>query len=311
MNVLLWHVHGSYTTAFVQGAHTYLVPVLPGRPPSARGKPAGWGWPESVIEVTPEEAREHEIDVVVLQRPEELAGGATAFLGREPGIGVPAIYLEHSTPQGRVAEMQHPAADRSDLLVVHVTQFNALFWDCGSTSTRVIEHGIPDPGYRYSGVLERAICLINEPARRTRVTGTDLVAQMRRRIPLSLYGINSEAAGGDGELQPAERFDDLARHRVYFHPYRWTSLGLSLIEAMQVGMPVVALATTEAPAAIPAGAGVVSNDLVELERGLRSYLAEPEAATAAGRVARAAALERYGLDRFLADWDAALHEVAA
>ena len=32
--------------------------------------------------------------------------------------------------------------------VVHVTHFNDLFWDCGSTPTVVIEHGIVDPGHR-------------------------------------------------------------------------------------------------------------------------------------------------------------------
>ena len=33
MNILLWHVHGSWTTAFVQGQHRYLVPVTPDRGP--------------------------------------------------------------------------------------------------------------------------------------------------------------------------------------------------------------------------------------------------------------------------------------
>ena len=39
----------------------------------------------------------------------------------------------------------------------------------------------------------------------------------------------------------------MARRRLYLHPVRWTSLGLSLLEAMHLGMPVVALATTEVP----------------------------------------------------------------
>ena len=50
----------------------------------------------------------------------------------------------------------------------------------------------------------------------------------------------------------------MARRRVYLHPIRWTSLGLSLLEAMHLGMPVVALATTEVPEAVPPEAGVVS-----------------------------------------------------
>jgi len=48
------------------------------------------------------------------------------------------------------------------------------------------------------------------------------------------------------DLPQARMHHALARRRAYLHPFRWTSLGLSLIEAMQLGMPVLALATTDA-----------------------------------------------------------------
>jgi glycosyltransferase involved in cell wall biosynthesis len=105
--------------------------------------------------------------------------------------------------------------------------------------------------------------------------------------------------------------DELARRRVYVHPIRWTSLGLSLLEAMHLGMPVVALATTEAVEAVPPAAGVLSTRVEALADGVRTFLAEPDRARAAGEAARAAALERYGLGRFLSDWDRLLEEVAA
>jgi glycosyltransferase involved in cell wall biosynthesis len=79
---------------------------------------------------------------------------------------------------------------------------------------------------------------------------------------------------------------------------------------MQLGMPVVALATTEAPEAVPAGAGVLSTRVDVLADAVRAYVAEPERARADGRTARAAAVARYGLDRFLADWDLLLEEVS-
>ena len=95
----------------------------------------------------------------------------------------------------------------------------------------------------------------------------------------------------------------LARRRVYLHPMRWTSLGLSLIEAMMLGMPVVALASTEAVDAVEPSCGVVSTNVPTLIAGVREFLAEPEAARLAGKAARAAALQRFGLARFLSDWD--------
>ena len=55
-----------------------------------------------------------------------------------------------------------------------------------------------------------------------------------------------------GDLPQDRLHTEMARRRVYLHPVRWTSLGLSLIEAMMLGMPVVALATTEAAVDVPA-----------------------------------------------------------
>ena len=307
MNVLVWHVHGSWTTAFVQGPHRYLVPVTPDRGPDGRGRARTWDWPASVVEVTPEEAAESEVDVVVLQRPHELFGLAARWLGgRQPGRDVPAVYLEHTSPEGQVNEMRHPAADRPDLTVVHVTHFNALFWDTGTTPTRVIEHGIVDPGHRYTGELPRAAAVVNEAARRGRVTGTDLLARFGGVVPVDLFGMGAAALGGIEDLPQDRLHDEMARRRVYLHPVRWTSLGLSLLEAMHLGMPVVALATTEVPEAVPPEAGVVTNRLDVADTALRRLVADPEEAQVLGKGAREAALARYGLARFLADWDAAL-----
>jgi glycosyltransferase involved in cell wall biosynthesis len=312
VRILLWHVHGSWTTAFVQGNHEYLVPVLPDRGPDGRGRAQTWDWPASVVEVTPEEAATAEVDVVLLQRPEELFGLAEHWLGgRTPGRDVPAVYLEHTSPEGRVSEMRHPAADRSDLTLVHVTHFNDLFWDAGSTRTSVIEHGIVDPGYRYTGELRRAAVVVNEAARRGRVTGIDLLPRLNGDLAIDVFGIDAERVGGIDGLPQERLHAEMARRRVYLHPVRWTSLGLSLLEAMELGMPVVALATTEVVEAVPRDAGVLSTNADVLRRALRDLLAEPERGREMGLKARRAALGRYGLQRFLAGWDALLEEVAA
>jgi glycosyltransferase involved in cell wall biosynthesis len=102
---------------------------------------------------------------------------------------------------------------------------------------------------------------------------------------------------------------ELARRRVYVHPLRWTSLGLSLLEAMHLGMPVVALDSTEVSEAVPAGAGVVSTRVGALADAVRYLVTDADAAGALGRRGREAVLARYGLARFVDDWDRVLREV--
>jgi len=302
VNILLWHVHGSWTTAFVQGKHRYLVPVNDARDEWGRGRARTFDWPSTVVELPLGEIRD--ADVAIVQRPEEL---------RLLPPGLPVIYVEHNTPKGAVPQTRHPMADRDDLIIAQVTHFNQLFWDTGQTRTTVIEHGIVEPAARYSGEQERLAVVTNEPVRRGRVTGTDLFGRFAHVAPLDVFGMGVAALSGAGittyDDPPQRRLHELvARRRAYLHLCRWTSLGLSLIEAMQIGMPVLALATTEAVEAVPADAGVISTRVDTLVEAAHWLLAEPAQASRLGERARQVALARYGLDRFLADWDRLLEE---
>jgi hypothetical protein len=318
VKILLWHVHGAWTTAFVQGQHTYFVPVTPERGPYGRGRADTYPWPDSVVEVKPGDLADLDVDVLVLQRPEEWALAARR-LGRRPGRDVPVIYVEHNTPRVDVPNSRHPMADRDDVVLVHVTHFNELFWDSGGTRTVVIEHGIPDPGERYTGELDRLAVVVNEPVRRGRVTGTDLLPRFAEVAPLDVYGMGVAGLPEhlDMELNvvddppQARMHAEICRRRAYVHPLRWTSLGLSLLEAMSLGMPVLALATTEAVEAVPPDAGVLSTRVDVLLEAARWLLAEPADARRLGARARVVAQARYGLDRFQTDWDLLLHQVAS
>ena len=315
MRILIWHVHGSWTTAFVQGPHEYVVPVLPDRGPDGRGRARTWDWPASVRELSPEALRHSDVDLVVLQRPHEL-DLVEQWTGRRPGHDVPAVYLEHNTPGGNVPFTRHPLADQDRIPIVHVTHFNRMIWDCGGARTCVVEHGIPDPGYRYTGETARAAVVINDPLRRGRAVGADLVADLAEAVPVDLFGMGAEAFGRQLELgdrlrvyedvPQSQMHDQLARRCVYVHTARWTSLGLSLVEAMQLGMPVVALAATEAVRAVPPSTGVLVTSPEELVTAAVRLVDDPDQARETGRRGRDEALRRYGLERFLADWEAVL-----
>jgi hypothetical protein len=321
MRILAWHVHGSWMTAFVHSRHDVLVPVVPDRGPDGLGRATTYSWPARVREVPPEEiagiAAGRGLDVVVLQRPGD-ADLLRAWTGLEAGRDVPAVYVEHNTPRGDVTGWRHHLADQRRIPIVHVTHFNAAMWDNGEAPVRVIDHGVPDPGHLYDGRLESLAFACNEPVRRSRVAGTDLAARIARTVPVHVYGMKTAGVEqviptgltGAEELAQADLHKRMVEHRAYLHPYRWTSLGLALLEAMTLGMPVLALAATAAPAAVPPGAGLVSADVEALAAHARALVTDPGLAWAQGEVARAHALEHYGLARFLADWDRILEEVA-
>jgi glycosyltransferase involved in cell wall biosynthesis len=315
VRILLWHVHGSYTTSLVHGPHDYLLPVLPDRGPDGRGRAQTWDWPAGAVERTPEQLADEQIDLVVLQRPHELEL-VREWTGRTPGRDLPAVYLEHNAPEPHPVTSRHPLADQDDaaaIPLVHVTHFNRLFYDNGDLRTHVIEHSVVDPGDRYTGELPHAAVVVNEPVRRNRMVGTDLLGELGKAAPIDVFGMSDGPIPGAtsmGDIPQDRMHSELARRRVYLHPVRWTSLGLSLIEAMHLAMPVVAVAATEVPRAVPPAAGVVSADPDELAAALRTFVADPDAARAAGQAARAHALSHYGLERFLAEWDRVLEEVA-
>jgi glycosyltransferase involved in cell wall biosynthesis len=305
----------------VHSRHEVLVPVTPDRGPDGLGRATTYAWPAGVREVTREEVADLAagggLDVVVLQRPRDLEL-LQEWAGLRAGVDVPAVYVEHNTPRGDVAGWRHPLADRTDVPIVHVTPFNAAMWDNGDAPTRVIEHGIPDPGHLYSGSLETLAFTCNEPVRRARVAGTDLAARVARSVPVHVYGMKTEGVeqvittglAGAEELAQADLHKRMAEHRAYLHPYRWTSLGLALLEAMTLGLPVLVLGATAAPEAVPAGAGLVSTDVDALAAHARALVADPGLARAQGEVGRRHALEHFGLQRFLSDWDRLLEEVA-
>jgi hypothetical protein len=224
---------------------------------------------------------------------------------------LPRIFLEHDPPRERPTDTRHPVDDEN-VLLVHVTAFNDLMWDSGHTPTRVIEHGVTIPeGVRYSGEIERGIVVVNGLASRGRRLGKDVFERVRGEVPLDLVGMGSDRLGGLGEIGHAELAQFAARRRFFFNPIRYTSLGLSICEAMMAGVPIVGLATTELASVIESGvSGYVDTRIDVLVERMRELLRDADEARRLGRGAQRTAQERFGIGRFVSDWSRTFEEVA-
>lgn len=310
LQVLTWHVHGSYLWYLSQAPHDFIVPVKPGRPPGYAGLPPGFPWPSNLREVPAGAARERKFDVVLSQSNENWQRGRDEILSPAQKR-LPRIHIEHDPPRQSPTETRH-IVDDPDALLVHVTHFNDLMWDSGRTPTRVIEHGVMiPPGVRYSGRLDRGLVVVNSLKRRGRRLGADVFEMVRKRVPLDLIGMESHDAGGLGEVKPPGMVGFAADYRFLFNPIRYTSLGLAVCEAMMAGIPVVGLATTEMATAVENGvSGWVDTDVERLIEVMKHLIQNPQVARQWGEGARKTALARFSIGRFVADWDRTLREAA-
>ncbi|MFC3458919.1 glycosyltransferase family 4 protein [Massilia haematophila] len=309
LKVLTWHTHGSYLYYLSQAPHEFFVLSKPGRPPGYGGRCGHIPWGDNVHDLPLANVRGQEFDCILFQDDHQWEKDQYEFL-TPAQRALPRIYLEHDPPRAHPTDTPH-LVDDPNVLLVHVTPFNALMWDNGRTPTRVIEHGVLVPdGVRYRGELARGLVISNHLGRRGRRMGPDLFLRARAELPLDLVGMAAEELGGIGEIEHARLPAFAAHYRFLFSPIRYSSLGLSVIEAMMVGMPVVALATAEMATVIEDGANGYSDTRFErLGECMRELLRSPSLARDIGQAGRRRAQERFSIERFSADWDAALRYV--
>ena len=306
LKILTWHTHGAYLYYLTQAPHDFYVLSRPGRPPGYGGRCGHLPWGENVHDLPVARARRQKLDLLLFQDDPQYLADQYEFLSPAQR-GLPQIYLEHDPPRGHPVDSRHPVTD-PDVLLVHCTHFNRLMWDNGRTPTRVVEHGVVAPAARYSGELEKGLVVINNLARRGRRLGADIYEEMRRAIPLDLVGMGSETLGGLGEVLHADLPALAARYRFLFNPIRYTSMGLAVIEAMMGGMPVAGFATTEMASVIRDGVnGYADTDLASLLEKMQSLLKNRELAARLGEAGRKTALGRFGIERFVADWNRAFN----
>ena len=309
LNILTWHTHGSYLYYLTQAPHRFFVVSKPARPPGYGGRSGHMPWGDNVIDMPADEIKNHQFDCIIFQDDHQYLHDQFEYLTAAQRT-LPSIYIEHDTPREHPTDMRHPVDD-SNVLLVHVTHFNALMWENGHTPVKVIEHGVMVPaGVNYRGDKARGIVVVNNIARRGRRLGGDVFAVAREQVPLDLVGMGAEEAGGLGEVLHAQLPAFVADYRFFFNPIRYTSLGLAVIEAMMLGVPVVALATTEMATVIENGrSGFADTNVDALVDHMRELLRDPALARALGEQGRQRAIERFNIGRFVADWNAALADV--
>lgn len=310
LRILTWHVHGNYLYNLTQVPHDFWLVTDATRSTHHAGRVGVLPWGDNVHEAPADTLATMPFDLVLYQHRAQWDDDRLRLLSRAQQR-LPRIVLEHDPPLADPTDERHWCQDAGALLV-HVTPYNALMWDAGVTPVRVLEHGVkPLAEVRWSGEHARGLVVVNHLLQRGRRLGVDLWRTMAAELPLTLVGMASEDLGGAGEVGQLELPHVMARHRFFFHPIRRTSLGLAVIEAMLVGLPVVGLATTELVTVIDSGRnGYVDTRPERLAGVMRELLRDRALAAQWGAAGRRTAEERFGIGRFVDDWLRVLAEAA-
>jgi len=307
LRVFTWHIHGSYLFYLSQGDYEIYIPYNQERSTGYVGRGETFPFGNNVIEVHAADVRNLDFDIILFQTDENYLIDQYDILS-ETQRSLPKIYLEHDPPWSHPTNARHPVKEK-DILVVHVTDFNALMWDCNGLKTRVINHGVlPKPNI-YNGSLARGIVVINNLPSRGRLLGKDIFETVRKEVPLDLVGMGAEEYG-IGEVLHPELPQFVSKYRFFFNPIRYTSLGLAVCEAMMIGSPIVGLATTQMAVQIRNGySGFVANDVSKLIDFMQLLLEQPELAKEMGQNAHLSAHENFNIHRFVNDWKTVFEEV--
>lgn len=307
LHIFTWHIHGSYLYYLSQGNYELYIPVNKERTEGYYGRGKTFPFGSNVHEVDVNDVPLLELDLILFQTTTNYQQDQYEVLSPSQRE-LPKIFLQHDPPWGHPTDTAHIACG-SDVTLVHVTYFNKLMWDNGRLDARVIEHGVVDNGYTYSGELNKGLVIINNLPKRGRMLGFDLFLQLRKQIPLDLVGMGAGPHGLPEVLHP-QLPAFAGKYRFMFNPIRYTSMGLAVCEAMTYGMPIIGLATTEMVRHIRDGFnGFLDLNPKGLVNKMAFLLENPDLAKSMGANARRYALENFSIRRFVQEWENLFRQV--
>lgn len=311
LKIFTWHIHGSYLYYLSQGDYDLYIPVDAERGAGYGGRGNSFLFGDNVIEVPAYEVKDHFFDCILFQSAKNYTTDQFDILSERQREETAKIYLEHDPPRKHPTDTIH-ILDNPEVTLVHVTPFNKLMWDNNEGNVKVIEHGVTKPAVEYSGGLEKGAVVINNLPERGRRLGADIFLELRKYIPLDLIGMNSKEFGGIGEVPLPQLPSFLSDYRFFFNPIRYTSLGLSVCEAMMLGMPVVGMATTEMVTVIENNvSGFIDTDPFKLIKKMEMLLQNKDLAIEMGKEAKRTAEQRFNIRRFTAEWEELFHLTVA
>ncbi len=228
-------------------------------------------------------------------------------------LRVPLISLEHTLPLrfdsgNSVAGWPNYHFDQIRSMKgdenVFISDFSRIGWMFDSEESHIIEHGIDTDLFTPRSDERENSCLsvVNDWINRDVFCGYSLWKDIIKGFPYKVLGTTP------GLSKPAKDIDDLASHyrnySIFVNTSQISPIPSSLLEAASSGAAIVSASTCMIPEVFTDGVDAfISNNPSVLKDRIRTLLNEPQMAREMGLKARQTILDRFGMDRFVNDWN--------
>jgi hypothetical protein len=225
---------------------------------------------------------------------------------------VPLVTYEHTmvypdwTPEMRVGLRK--MSGHAD---VFISETSKWAWGFGAKGVTV-EHGIDSDLFSPAPWESRqtvALSIVNDWINRDAPCGYQYWREATKGMPVKVVGDTpglSEAAATVGELA-----DHYRSCRVFVNTSLVSPLPMALLEAMASGCVCISTNTCEIPNVLKdMHNGILCESPREMRAVLADVLSDPDAYRELGLQARETVRTRFGLDRFVRQWDEVLRKAA-
>lgn len=229
-------------------------------------------------------------------------------------LHLPLVSLEHTlpVPGWGPARLEATRRMRGDLnLFISEYSVGRWGWDRSDPTVRVVRHGVDTDTFSPNEMLtERKpvlLSVVNDWKNRDWCCGHRLWEEATRGLPTLVVGDTP------GLSEPARSVHDLVMKyrssQVFVNTSLVSPVPTALLEAMACGCAVVTTNNCMIPEVVEDGKnGLFADDPAGIRRHCERLLADPALCRRLGEAARQTIVERFGLGRFVEDWQQLFEE---
>lgn len=225
-------------------------------------------------------------------------------------LHLPLIQLEHTAV---CAEWSQSLRDTLTAMRgtenVFICETSRRDWGFTEADSVVIEHGIDSDLFapREGARKLAALSVVNEWEARDETCGFDFWKEAIQGLPYTVVGDNP------GLASPAQNVEELAafyaEHAIFVNTSLNSPIPTALLEAMASSCICISTPTCQIPDIIEHGVnGLLCASPEEMRVIIKDVLARPQAYESLGRKARETIQNRFGVERFVREWDTLLRK---